>query len=63
MDVIDRVPKLRSIGAHASKEKFKTNKLNVVTMPMSMGLILPDVINWAMDSRLWTHYSLGHSII
>lgn len=49
MDVIDRVPKLRTIGAHA-KEKFKNKQIECRNYAYEHGMDLPDVINWRWNS-------------
>ncbi len=49
MDVINRVPKLQAIGAHA-KEKFKNKQIECRQYAYEHGTDLPDVINWRWDS-------------
>ncbi len=49
MDVINRVPKLQAIGAHA-KEKFKNKQLECRNYAYEHGMDLPDVINWRWNS-------------
>jgi len=49
MDVIDRVAKLRTIGAH-TKEKFKNKQIECCNYAHEHGMDLPDVINWRWSS-------------
>lgn len=45
MDVIDRVPRLRTTGAHA-KEKFKNMQIQCRQYAYEHGIDQPEVINW-----------------
>jgi xylulose-5-phosphate/fructose-6-phosphate phosphoketolase len=45
IDVIDRVPKLRTTGAHA-KEKFRNMQIRCVEYAHEHGSDLPEVANW-----------------
>jgi xylulose-5-phosphate/fructose-6-phosphate phosphoketolase len=45
MDVIDRVPKLQAIGAHA-KERFKNLQIECRHYAYEHGIDKPEVINW-----------------
>lgn len=49
IDVIDRVAKLRTIGAHA-KEKFKNKQIECRHYAYEHGIDLPDVINWRWNA-------------
>lgn len=49
IDVIDRVVKLQTIGAHA-KEKFKNKQIECRHYAYEHGTDLPDVINWRWNS-------------
>jgi len=44
-DVIDRVPKLQTIGAHA-KEKFRNEQINCRHYAHEFGIDRPDVVEW-----------------
>ena len=45
IDVIDRVPKLQSIGAHA-KEKFRNMQISCRQYAHAYGVDKPDVVEW-----------------
>ena len=45
IDVIDRVPKLQSIGAHA-KEKFRNMQISCRQYAHAFGVDKPDVVEW-----------------
>jgi xylulose-5-phosphate/fructose-6-phosphate phosphoketolase len=45
IDVIDRVPKLQAIGAHA-KEKFRNEQINCRHYAHEFGIDRPDVVEW-----------------
>ena len=45
MDVIDRVPRLRDVGAHA-KERFRNRQLACVAHAHAEGVDAPDVTGW-----------------
>ena len=45
MDVIDRVPRLRTIGAHA-KEKFRNMQLECRNYAYEHGIDKPEQANW-----------------
>jgi xylulose-5-phosphate/fructose-6-phosphate phosphoketolase len=45
MDVIDRVPRLQSIGAH-SKEKFRNEQIDCLNYAREFGTDRPDTVDW-----------------
>ena len=45
MDVVDRVPRLRDVGAHA-KERFRNRQLACVAHAHEHGIDPPDVVGW-----------------
>jgi xylulose-5-phosphate/fructose-6-phosphate phosphoketolase len=45
IDVIDRVPRLRTIGAHA-KEKFRNSQIACQRYAHEFGIDPPDVVEW-----------------
>jgi xylulose-5-phosphate/fructose-6-phosphate phosphoketolase len=45
IDVIDRVSKLQSIGAHA-KEKFRNMQIDCRKYAHEFGIDRPDVVGW-----------------
>jgi xylulose-5-phosphate/fructose-6-phosphate phosphoketolase len=45
IDVINRVPRLQAIGAHA-KEKFKVKQIECINYSHEAGADLPEVANW-----------------
>jgi phosphoketolase len=45
MDVIDRVPRLRDVGAHA-KERFRNRQLAAVAHAHEHGIDPPDLVGW-----------------
>jgi xylulose-5-phosphate/fructose-6-phosphate phosphoketolase len=45
IDVIDRVPKLQAIGAHA-KEKFRNMQINVRAYAHQYGVDKPELLEW-----------------
>jgi xylulose-5-phosphate/fructose-6-phosphate phosphoketolase len=45
MDVIDRVPRLQAIGAHA-KEKFRNIQIECVNYSHENGVDRPEEANW-----------------
>jgi xylulose-5-phosphate/fructose-6-phosphate phosphoketolase len=45
IDVIDRVPKLQTMGAHA-KEKFKNEQMACKRYAHEVGIDRPDIIQW-----------------
>jgi xylulose-5-phosphate/fructose-6-phosphate phosphoketolase len=44
-DVIDRVPKLQTIGAHA-KEKFRNMQISCRQYAHQYGIDRPDIVEW-----------------
>jgi len=45
IDVIDRVPRLQSTGAHA-KEKFKNMQISCRHYAHQYGIDMPDIVEW-----------------
>jgi xylulose-5-phosphate/fructose-6-phosphate phosphoketolase len=45
IDVIDRVPKLKTTGAHA-KEKFKNEQMACKRYAHEFGIDRPDIVQW-----------------
>jgi xylulose-5-phosphate/fructose-6-phosphate phosphoketolase len=45
IDVIDRVPKLQSLGAHA-KERFRNQQLECRTYAYENGIDKPEIVHW-----------------
>ncbi len=45
MDVIDRVPRLRNVGAHA-KERFRNRQIQCVLYAKEHGIDPPEVVGW-----------------
>jgi xylulose-5-phosphate/fructose-6-phosphate phosphoketolase len=45
IDVIDRVPKLQSTGAHA-KEKFRNEQISCRHYAHEFGIDRPDILEW-----------------
>ena len=49
IDVIDRVPKLKTTGAHA-KEKFKNEQMACKRYAHEFGIDRPDIVQWRWPS-------------
>ena len=45
IDVIDRTPKLRTIGAHA-KERFRDRQIDCRTYAYQHGIDMPEIVDW-----------------
>ncbi|HET7754676.1 MAG TPA: phosphoketolase [Anaeromyxobacteraceae bacterium] len=50
MDVIDRVPRLRSAGAHA-KERFRNAKIAAMLHAHEFGIDAPEIVGWRWPRR------------
>ena len=49
MDVIDRVPKLKVVGAHA-KEKFRSEQIDCCNYAYEHGIDKPEIVHWKWPS-------------